>query len=379
MPERLVVIFHHSPQRGAGPLTRVLGDVRRRLAEYHVELFTQAGADRVLLLSGGPGSPDGGASFGERLATVVAQERPGGVVILGSGSVPLLHLGDARSLVDTASARQPAALTNNRFSSDVCAVSLAGVLERLPSLPSDNALPRWLEERAGYPVHELAARDRLALDIDTPQDAAIASLAPGVPAMLRTTVDALGLQVPRLAELRALAASPRAEMLVHGRAGSATLRWLERHARCRVRFLAEERGLRASSAVAMKARPTPPARAPRSALGRLLERDGPSALAGLVAELGDGALIDSRVLLADHLGGDEAEWPSAEDRFASDLLRPGDVRDPWLRALTASAQDAQGPILLGGHTLVAAGPRILLRPGMPPRAPRALGRVPALR
>ena len=114
--------------------------------------------------------------------------------------------------------------------------------------------------------------------------------------------------VPRLAELRALAQDPRAELLVAGRGSARTLAWLERRTACRIRFLAEERGLRTA----------PPGQRPaRTTLGRLLDLRGPDALAAIVAELADGAVLDSRVLLADRFGRDEGGWPSPEDRFAS--------------------------------------------------------------
>jgi hypothetical protein len=66
------------------------------------------------------------------------------------------------------------------------------------------------------------------------------------------------------------------------------------------------------------------------------------------------------VLLAHRLGASERAWPSTEDRFASDLLLPDRVRDPWLRALTQAAVDAPVPILLGGHSLVGPGLRLAL-------------------
>ena len=97
-----------------------------------------------------------------------------------------------------------------------------------------------------------------------------------------------------------------------------------------------------------------------SVLGALLERDGPTSLGEHLARLADGALIDSRVLLAHHAGDDPAGWPPDEDRFASDLLLHERVADPWLRALTRAATDASIPVLLGGHTLVGPGLRLAL-------------------
>jgi len=93
----------------------------------------------------------------------------------------------------------------------------------------------------------------------------------------------------------------------------------------------------------------------------LLDRDGPASLGRHVAALCDGAVIDSRVLMAHHQGADERAWPPAEDRFASDLLLPSRVRDPWLAELTAAAAEASVPIVLGGHGVVGPGLRYVLR------------------
>jgi hypothetical protein len=94
-------------------------------------------------------------------------------------------------------------------------------------------------------------------------------------------------------------------------------------------------------------------------LGILLDGAGPEALGNLLGRLGEAAVVDSRVLLAHRLGPDERDWPPSEDRHASDLLLPDRVRDPWLRALTVSALGAPIPILLGGHSLVGPGIRLL--------------------
>lgn len=352
----------------AGPLSATLAAARDALAAAHAERFRRAGAAAVRI-----DRRPVGASFGQRLAEVAAALPPAdGLVVLGAGSVPRLRLADARRLVAAAAGPAPQALTNNRYSSDVCAIARAAeTLAGLPVLPGDNALPRWLAERAGVEVRELPGRERLAADIDSPLDLALLGLLPRPPAVLRPWTGTLA--VPHLAELRAVLADPRAELLVAGRASSRGLAVLERTAACRIRFLSEERGLRASSPLAQadprsaaspsaaRGQATHPARHPRSVLGRLLEaRGGPSALAAAVAELADAAIIDSRVLLADRLGADERRWPDPEDRYASDLLRPEAVTDPWLRALTASAASSAVPIVLGGHSLVGPGLALLV-------------------
>jgi len=368
MPGPTVVIFHQPPRDGDPPLTRLLAEARGRLGEHQASIFRAAGA-QVLIVPGredsGP-SIDGvrGESFGERLVRLVTEEGiKGGLIVLGGGAVPLLRRAEAARLVEVATGGGRRALTNNRYSSDICAVSDARVLLDLPPLPSDNALPRWLEERAGFSVADLAARQRLAIDLDTPLDLALLALTRQAPRPLTELAAENGIGVPRHDQLRYLAADPRQELLVFGRSGSGTLRWLERNVRCRVRFLAEERGLRASSPLATggETRSSQIPRLPRATLGRLLDARGPEALATTVAELADGAILDTRVLMADRLGADEDAWPSPEDRFASDLLRAGKIGDAWLRAITRAAADAPIPILLGAHTLVGPGIPVLLR------------------
>jgi len=348
-----ILIFHRPAATDDAPLVRLLATARRLLAEQQATLFRQAGGGQVRWLM------RAGASFGELLAAEAP--RRGGLVVLGSGAAARLNRRDVGLLVAAAGAGGRRALTNNRYSSDICAVSDAAVLAGLPALHSDNSLPRWLEERAGFTVAELAGRQRLALDLDTPLDVALAALAPAAPGWLRRLVAEAGLAVPLRAELRDLAADPHRELLVFGRSSSRTLRWLERNVRCRVRFLAEERGLRASSLMAIGGpASTTQRRPPRATIGRLLDERGPAALAGIVAELADGAIVDTRVLFADRYGPDDAVWPAPADRYASDLLRSGEVSDPWLRALTGSAAASSLPIVLGAHTLVGPGIALVL-------------------
>ena len=346
----LLVIFHQPPGFGEPPLTGILASARHALIDHQLRLFGRTGLRRVLVVAGRDGEREVPGSFGERLAGIVERERPrSGVIVLGSGAVPLLRQADATRLVEAAGAGHRRALTNNRYSSDVCAVSEARALRDLPPLSSDNALPRWLEDVAGFEVRELRGRQRLALDLDTPLDLALMGGVSGIAAGIRRL--ARMLRVPRAAALRVVAMDPHGELLVAGRTSARTLRWLERRTRCRVRALIEERGLKASLGAT---------RPPRSVLGRLLDAEGPEALGTIVADLADGAVIDSRVLLAHRLGADERAWPSVEDRFASDLLLADAVTDPWLAALTRAAAASTVPIQLGAHTLVGPGIRLLL-------------------
>jgi hypothetical protein len=341
-----VVVLHPVTGEEPGPLERAVDSARRGLAEWHRRGFLGAGASGARIVAGPPDA----LPFGVRLRAIVDDLEADGLVVLGSGAIPLATAADRRAFVDAAGGDRPAALANNRFSADVVAVARARMaLDGLPDLATDNALPRWLDEVAGVPVHDLRRRWRLGVDIDGPLDLVLLGrrwsthLPDGVAGAVGSC----------LAAIRAVAANPRAELVVAGRTSASTLAWLERHTRARTRALVEERGLRTGTAGQ---------RPPRSVLGALLDRDGPGALGDHLARLGDAALVDTRVLLAHRFGADDRAWPAAEDRYASDLLQSGRIGDPWLRELTASAAAATVPVLLGGHTLVGPGARIVIVP-----------------
>jgi hypothetical protein len=340
-----VVILHPEPAADAGPLTQAVATARATLAEVHRTGFLRAGARSSRIVAGPPDE----RSFGARLREIALDSPAGGLVVLGSGAVPLLTAADRRRFVATAAADGHVALANNAFSADIVAIANArDVLATVPDLATDNALPRWLTEVAGVEVADLRHRWRLGIDIDGPLDLVLlggrwrASIPPADTARV----------VERLRAVRAVVADPRAEVVVTGRTSPDTLTWLARAGAARTRAIVEERGLRTSIAGQ---------RQPASVLGALLERDGPEALGTLLARLGEAAIVDTRVLLAHRLGADERAWPVAEDRFASDLLLHERIADPWLCELTRSAANASIPIVLGGHTLVGPGLRLALR------------------
>ena len=333
-----VIILHPLPAPGAGPLEWALADARSRLAEDHRVGFGRAGAATVRIVAGDPDD----RPFGSRLHALVDDRQPDrGLVLLGSGAIPLATAADRRAFVRAASADDRRVLANNRFSADVVALSASAAarLADLPAdFPADNALP--------------------------PRPVATPPRTPLIAAALQPAADRIH---GRFDAIRRVLQDPRAELVVAGRTSAATVGWLERNARCRVRALVEERGLRASSSLAqaplaasrLASAAGPAVRRPRSILGMVLDRDGPDALGARLAELGDAALVDSRVLLADRSGPDEATWPAPGARFASDLLDAAAVDDPWLAAVTASAAAASIPVLLGGHSLVGPGVRLI--------------------
>jgi hypothetical protein len=349
MTDVAVLILHPEPAARAGELERWVAAARASNAERQRLGFLAAGATDVTVSVG----PPDGVAFGERVRSFVARRGPKGLVVLGSGAIPLAIATDLRAFVTSAgSGSERVALVNNRYSADVLAIAAADTLGMLPDLASDNGLPRWLEEMGGYQVTDLRRRWRLGVDIDGPLDLILIGRSARLPDAPAGSVDRV---IERLAGVRAVARIPHAELIVSGRTSAAGLAWLERRIPARTRALVEERGMR--TAVGGQ-------RPPRSVLGLLLERDGPAAIGSILSELGEAALIDSRVLLAHRLGADEAGWPSAEDRFASDLLLHEGIADPWLRELTRSAAQAPIPVILGGHTLVGPGVRLAIgRPG----------------
>jgi len=350
-----VRIMHPEPAADAGRLERWTAAARGALARRHAERFATAGAADVAIVAGAPD----GLSFGARLRGLVRADRPDGLVVLGSGAIPLAMGRDLRDFVATAGSGDRVALANNRYSADVVAIAHASeVFADVGDLPSDNALPRWLAEVAGYDVRDLRRRWRLAIDIDGPLDMVLTG---GCDESEAADADGIELEPVSAAidAMRRVAGDPRAELLVAGRSSAATLAWLERSTASRTRAIVEERGLRTSPAGQ---------RPPASVLGTLLERDGPESFGLHLARFGDAAIVDTRVLLAHRFGADESAWPKAEDRFASDLLLAERIADPWLRALTASAAATTIPVLLGGHTLVGPGVRLVI--GGRPRGAR---------
>ncbi len=278
---------------------------------------------------------------------------------VGGGGLALL--GD-EALDELLSPIAGEAVANNRFSSDafVVAGDLDAAVAALASLGADNGAPRALEA-AGFTVRDVSTAPWSRFDVDTPHDLALLRLARRLPGT-RSLDPALAaflegaqlpggrpLAIPRLDDVLPVLRNRNAELVVAGRVPSSAFAYLEDQAACRVRLFVEERGMRAA-----------PANEPRSLLADWVTQNGAASLVERLASLGDVVILDTRVVMAALAGSsDAAAWPPPEERFAADFLDPNPVATAWLRDLTDAAAAASVPFVLGGHTLVSDGLRIL--------------------
>lgn len=326
-------------------------DLANRLSAAGIEPVVLAGPDlswvpdgRGVLLD-----PDiGQFHFGRRLAELIERLSLSPVFYFGAGSAPLLP---AAALTDTLvelSAAERAGMrlvvTNNLHSCDWLGLSLAREAAAvIAHATRDNGLAWSLQERAAYRVQTAITPDSAAqLDLDTPADLAIVRAYPACPPGLRRALqDPLLDRVPLSALLDVLA-KDGARLALFGRVAPTGWQALSRAARCWIRVFSEERGMAASERLARGE--------VRSLIAVLLREIGPARFFDELAAMADGAIFDTRVLIAA-----SGRAPDAADRFASDLLRPDWIADPWLRDFTAAAQQASIPLLLGGHGAVSGG------------------------
>ncbi len=279
--------------------------------------------------------------FRKRLRGIVSRfglQRP---ATMGSGSVPLLGVDEFRLVVEQLDSRDPRFVTNNFFSADLTGWTPGDAIERCGAFARDNLLPRKLRDEAGLASVILPRTTATQFDLDTPSDLAVLSLSEGLPAELAEAARPAESAAKRYRAFMPLLCDRTMQVVVAGRVGgSQAWQYLERETACRVRLFAEERGL-ATAPAGYRA---------RSLLGFLIEEVGVERFFLRLSELGDGAVIDTRVIEA-HLGIE----PSREDRFQSDLLAWESIQEPFLRRFTKAAAEAPIPVLLGGHSLVSGG------------------------
>ncbi|MDY7041111.1 MAG: hypothetical protein SVX38_09635 [Chloroflexota bacterium] len=280
--------------------------------------------------------------FGTRLRELVRKYALHRVFYMGGGSGPLLPAGEMARVADELRAADQLLIANNFYSTDFAAFTPASALETVDLPATDNDLGWQLGEVAGLPIRELPRTAATQLDVDTPIDLMTLDGHPALGPHTRAYLEHLDLDTSHLRRAMSYFVNRDAEVLVAGRVSAATWAYLERETACRVRLFAEERGMRASGRQAQGQA--------RSVLGYLLDQVGSARFFAILGEMSQAVFIDNRVLFAHR-----RLWPTAADRFASDLRQPEAVADPFVRDLTRAAMDAPLPVVMGGHSLVAGG------------------------
>jgi 2-phospho-L-lactate guanylyltransferase (CobY/MobA/RfbA family) len=281
--------------------------------------------------------------FGRRLSDLITKLDLDRIVYMGSASAPLLSRDELASIAQAARAAASAVIANNIHSTDWAAIVPAGAVTRvLDRLHADSALGWVLSEEAGLTPILWPRSPSGLLDIDTPLDALIAARHPGAGPLLRAAVNVTGWSGARIDQVRRILATPADRLTLIGRVPSWAMGLLEQKTQCWVRVFSEERGMRASGRMASGG--------VRSLVANTIEALGAARFFTDLAGMTDAVLFDSRVVLAAR-----NSWPEDADRFASDLLLPDAIGDPFLREFTRAAVECPIPILLGGHSLVSAG------------------------
>jgi hypothetical protein len=286
-----------------------------------------------------PGEP---FHFGQRLVGLIDRYAMDRCFYMGGGAGPLLPASVLASIAESMLSTERLLITNNFYSSDFAAFGPASILAEHSLPENDNELAWLLGEDIGLPIHELPRNGATQFDVDTPMDLLTLAVHPNVGSHTRACLDDLALDASALETTLPLMLDREAEILVAGRVSSATWRYMERETACRTRVISEERGMRASGRQG--------AGTVRSLMGYYLDAVGLERFFETLATMGQAVFLDNRVIMA-HRG----LWPSAADRFYSDLRQPGQIKDPFVRELTEAALSAPVPVIMGGHSLVAGG------------------------
>jgi CTP:molybdopterin cytidylyltransferase MocA len=320
-------VLRRAREAGFGPLVGVTSDAEASAS------FAKAGAE----IAAPTTAP---FHFGRELAALVSARGLERVCTIGAGAGALFSVAELRALREEIDGGEALVLSNNYYSADLVAFSPTSALRVIDLPATDNPLPRRLHQQGGLSSRQLERSAATLLDVDTPADAAVLKRHPACPDDLRALKAWDAELGDRIEALMRLVTTPERELLVAGRVGAPVWSYLETQTACRVRMLAEERGMQAAGRDA--------SHEARTALGFLYQEIGPEKFFARMGELGDGMLFDTRVLFA-HLGF-KASGP---DRFASDLFRANAIGEAPLRAFTAAAAAVPYPLLLGGQTLVS--------------------------
>jgi hypothetical protein len=303
-------------------------DLARRLGDFSVQVELDP--------------PQEPFHFGRRLAELITLYEMERCFYLGGGAGPLLPAEQMAAIAEQLLVDDQLLVTNNFYSSDLVAFGPTSVLNNHPLPENDNELAWLLGEDGNLVVRELPRTGATQFDVDTPMDLLTLATHPNAGPHTRAYLDSIELDTSALDAALPLMLDRDATILVAGRVSSATWGYLERETACSTRVLSEERGMRASGRQARGE--------VESLLGHYLDEVGLERFFETLSAMGQALFLDNRVIFAHR-----KLWPTAADRFHSDLRQPDQVTDPFVRAFTEAAMAAPVPVIMGGHSLVSGG------------------------
>ncbi|GAH90816.1 unnamed protein product [marine sediment metagenome] len=304
-----------------------------------------------------PDEPQKKFNFGKKLKELINKYKIEKLFYMGGGSGVLLKIEDLKNIIKTVLDKDKIVnklnkdkvldkkrilITNNLYSTDFIAFSPANIINSIEPFNNDNEIAWILRNNCNFQNISLPRNAATQLDIDTPIDLLTIKNHPALSKNVKNYIESLDINTTKIEEALKYFAIEDSNVIIAGRTNSTVWSYLEDNTVCRVRLFAEERGMRASG------------RRKRgevhSLLGFFIQEFGIKKFFEIINQIADAAFIDSRVILS-HF----KMWPSANDRFYSDLLKPGKISEPFLREFTYEALNASIPIVLGGHSLVSGG------------------------
>lgn len=279
--------------------------------------------------------------FGRRLREIIVNYRLDNVLYMGGVAAPLVYSEEFNQVALTLKQTRNTVIMNNVQSADLVAFTPARAIDEVELPDNDNVLGNLLRE-IGMRRLLIPNSGRVNFDIDTPTDILILGLHPHCGERSSRIIGSLDWPTQNLCEaLRVLREESR-EIAVIGRVGPAVIQYINSNMVHRMRVFSEERGMKALG------------REERgqvvSLLGFMVDEVGPKRFFEYLSRVCDLAFIDTRVMFA-HLEGPVSDW----DRFYSDLGQYQVIQNEWVREFTKSAVECPIPVVLGGHSLVAAG------------------------
>lgn len=280
--------------------------------------------------------------FGQNLRRLIDKYRIARPFYIGGG-FPLLSSNEINSIADLLRDQENCVISNNFYSADMIAFTPGKAIDEVELPVKDNPLARLLAEQ-GLKFIPLPRSVSNQFDIDTPTDLLLLCLHPDWKSRVRSY---LKIDDSRLKSAIACFQDKKAEVIVFGRVNSYVWSRLESQTKCRIRLWAEERGLKSEGRLENKKA--------RSLAGFLLERMDFHSFFDTMAQMGDAAFIDSRVLFAHFKLS-----VSRKDRFNSDLGNFREIENEFVREFTRASVESSIPVVMGGHSLVSGGMLLLL-------------------